>query len=468
MKRVSSGNDADLHPLLQLPSAVLLKITKCLPDAPSAFAFLDILGTVDVRGDPLEHLWQLGQTCDQTDLWPDLRLGKSCCTHNQTIVNDLVVVISHYRRVVLEGEFNVKWLLQHLNLSTSVECKSVPDDWDPEIEYSAAWYAQWAQLHITKVNVSLLDWNPLVTVLPNLQQSLTELAIQYSSDSHLAPITAFLATSSITKLSLECLRVMFEAPAYSVQMLRDLICWLEANQVRSLTLDPCRWDDQAICRDWIAAVFTCPTLKELQLSDCMVSPLPTITSSLVMRYLQLNLCYLTATDIVQLSVGLLDSKVERLSLAQTNREGTEDGFKILLEALPRSKVTHLDLSYCELDDQTLVALAPLLPPTRLELLVLDGNPITNAGVSALASAIRISSTIQNLSLRDCTQITVEGILALVTFTSDRLEPMKKLVFGATDNIAPKDIESIHLSAKTLGVEHLDLFLRPGRFQYDQT
>ncbi|KAF0695873.1 Aste57867_13331 [Aphanomyces stellatus] len=182
-------------------------------------------------------------------------------------------------------------------------------------------------------------------------------------------------------------------------MIRDLICWIQANRVTSLELGPFQWTNDAVVHKLVAGNFACPTLAKVKLTGCMISPLPTFPSRLAMQELHLESCELTTNDIIRLSVGLVDSNVERLVLARTNH--VHFGFQTLLQALPRSKVTNLELSHCGLGDQALATLAPLLVPTRLELLILDGNPITNVGVVAIGRAIRASPTIQYLCLQYC-------------------------------------------------------------------
>ncbi|CAK4642267.1 hypothetical protein LEN26_021261 [Aphanomyces euteiches] len=56
-----------------LPSEILTKIARYVPDNETLFALLDVFHSMEVL-DTFQHLWELGRVLPRSQLWPDLRL----------------------------------------------------------------------------------------------------------------------------------------------------------------------------------------------------------------------------------------------------------------------------------------------------------------------------------------------------------------------------------------------------------
>lgn len=84
----------------------------------------------------------------------------------------------------------------------------------------------------------------------------------------------------------------------------------------------------------------------------------------------------------------------------------------IIEALPTSQITSLDIGYADLGDLEAQALAAVLPKTQITWVSLAKNPINDAGAQALAAALP-ASKLEYLNLSD-TQMGDAGAQAIAT------------------------------------------------------
>ncbi|KAF0692058.1 Aste57867_16802 [Aphanomyces stellatus] len=441
-----------LNRLTVLPSGVLLKIALCLADASTMFAFLDLLETADARG-PLEHLWQLGRlTGDRTKLWPSLCLFG---TDDATASADghVDAFIQYYSHVIVDGEYDLAWLRARLHPTTMTEWHSLPDEGDSDTPL-ADWYASWAELNVSRIHVSEMNLDPLMPHLSKLHPRLTSLTVHCAYCTALDPLVAFVATSKLTELSMHHIVDVAggEMPMYTDAMVAHLVRWIQANPVRSVELGSCTWsvDGGAAL---FAALFNCPTLDSLRLIECLSPSFSALSRPLPMRVLTLECFKYPSIDLAQLSSALEGSHVERLTLRHARANRAMEGLERLIRVLPRTKITYLELSSSDLGNDALAVMAPLLPPTHLKSLVLDRNPISDIGATHLANAIQSNlSVVETLSLRDCHDVTSQGVHALIRATVGRPIKRQSITLGASDAISVADVATLRASAQTLGVE----------------
>ncbi|KAF0684303.1 Aste57867_23700 [Aphanomyces stellatus] len=416
-----------------LPTTILLDIALFLPDASSMFAFLNALGSSDLRG-PLEPLWQLKTY--HSHVWPHLWLSPThCFTDSEETRVHLEAMAPYYTHVILDGEFNVAWLRQHFLPTTSTEWRQFPNC---GVQRLAEWFDEWAKLRITRIISTLDDVNPLVSYLPKLQPHLEHMTLDRGFDSwfrpSIAPIIDFLATSQhLTEL---CLKNVYATTDECInQMVLNLTRWLKRNPVRKLTLDPIYTEDDQVACEFITTMFACPTMEELSLTCLAVPPFLTFVTPLPMHTLHMDMCSDRLLTLEQFTPALKDSKVKHLAL-QNAPYFSHDGLKSFMRALAHTNVVDLDFTDCRFGDMAVKdCVIPYLNDTSLEQLILDENGITDASMTQLADAIQTNATIQCLSVRRCPQITTVGVQALLNASINRPIQMKKISIGDVASIS---------------------------------
>ncbi|KAF0701156.1 Aste57867_8344 [Aphanomyces stellatus] len=435
-----------MHPSLKaLPSTLLIKLILYLSDGLTLFALLEALNSDDIRG-PLEHLWQLGRTCQPTDLWPALCLGSAFSTmEDPANMTHVEVVLKYHPRVVVEGNVSLEWLQEHLPSTTTVE-------WRLGQNGDACITDQWKSMRVNKLHASkMAQLDSLWHILPSLTPHLTELVLANSNATSLAPLFDYLATSNVTKLCLVQVQENERPLSLSEHRMWQMINWIQSTPVRCLDLRHCEWRCFDVAEDWYAALLNCPTLETLRLVQCPRSGVhPKLQSPLA----------LTEVDVDDFTLAQLAAQpganVETLTLRRPFCDSFVSFFRKLLNALPESQVTTLTLSSTALIRRsTLMAyVAPLLVPTRLKALVLSWKVLSSQEAVHIAQAIQANRTIESLSVRGC-RVTHDAIQALLECAKNRETPMKHISVEMTNEISPDDAESLYRAAATLGV-HLKL------------
>lgn len=134
-----------------------------------------------------------------------------------------------------------------------------------------------------------------------------------------------------------------------------------------------------------------------------------------------------------------------------------EGAKKVLKALASSNIQllKLDLSGNELEDDGLAAIAPLLKAqTQLQVLRLDDNEITSAGVKDFCEEVGIESfpALVELSLRG-NEITAKGALAIVNVIVSTKQHFEHLELD-TNQISDKGVSEVQAILARLGKQNV--------------
>ncbi|KAF0685465.1 hypothetical protein As57867_022574, partial [Aphanomyces stellatus] len=230
--------------------------------------------------------------------------------------------------------------------------------------------------------------------------------------------------------------------------------WLTTNPVHVFSFE--NWilhtDVEDTTRDsFFNAMFTCPTMKVLELAMCDLSQL--VVPSLAMTRLELRDVKLTPPGIVSLARALAVSSVEDICLSDNNEEppfSSRDyilAFVELFKAVGLSKVTRLVLRRCNLNDSYWPSLGPLLQQSKLQNVKLNQNGITNDGLRHIAEAIQGNATLEEVEV-GWNSITADGARHLLTCMKHRVTNLRFLwIPPLNDLISKEDRISINALAK---------------------
>ncbi|KAF0700289.1 Aste57867_9167 [Aphanomyces stellatus] len=458
MKHSRTDNDSAFIPkssLQSLPPDILFKILQGLPDHSSVFSLLQVLGTADARG-VLESLWQLGRTWKQSDLWPTLHLGLNCFD-NDTI-SHLEVIAPLYTHVILDDQYNIEWLQQHLHPTASLDWRCLPGQEDQVQPLSLdEWYAKWAtSLRTTRLTISERPTaDAMLVVAPSLVH-LTRLTLRLATTPFPEGLFAWLPTSSVIDLDLtESFEDVFVGH-YTMSSLQHLRKWLETCPVRSLKLIGCEWSDSAnAARKICDAMFACQTLEALTVA-WYIFPNNFFKDKILpasMTHLALNDCGLDSQDLSSLTVALEQSNVTHFELQGYSDENDEDdvGFNAFLRKVAETRITHLDLTRFGTTVLGLEDLALFDPKNHLETLILDGElHLHGLEVKAIAEAMAIHPTLRYLSLADCQDIEFKTALELLP-QAQLPAPRRTLNLGMTLKMSSDDVDRLHSIASERGI-----------------
>ncbi|KAH9141815.1 hypothetical protein AeRB84_014053 [Aphanomyces euteiches] len=380
-----------------LPVDVLLKIAFTIPDAEDLFAFLEAL-RVDIDLGPLEYLHQLGQTHEHTDLWPTLFLDSLLLDELST--SPCQAVVKYYPSVIVEdGWENIEWLKAHVNPMATVEwyvngfpqtVKNVDD---------------WAKLQITKASITIDSETTASTwkdVVPRLQH-LTSL---YVGDDfgQLDGIHALLPTShQLTNFEIFATKMENADLMYLNQ-------WFRSHPVQVFESWFTEWREldynlrQALCE----AMFNCPTLERLRLTDCYLDDMDFTKFNFSMKSLLLDELDSESNVLIALASRLEGSKLTHLEISDYVDDNNTKGMECLLRALPQSSIKSLTFSGLHIKGAAWCKVARLFKNCGLETLTLGSDEISSDFAQSLATAIQKNRTISGLHLSKC-QIAISDL-----------------------------------------------------------
>ncbi|KAF0699897.1 Aste57867_9555 [Aphanomyces stellatus] len=442
-----------------LPSGILYKVAQYIHDPTLLFSFLQALGSPDVRG-PLEPLYQLGLTSDPFDLWPVPRLEQSHDAMAAATRHNLEASAPIFPHVIVAGEFDVNWLAQYFG-ATSLEWHCLPHTQD-QVQNNMRledWYAQWATLRTTKIDLVDQSIDALIPVLPKLAH-LSELALVGVDCILVEPLFAWLPTSNVVKLEICKLPEQGDFSQeedmidwFTDSRIAQMTQWIKKNPVQKIRLQACNWEDMQ--NDTLLvlydALFGCATLEELEIEYCRVPfslPQPLrLPPSLTL--LALENSGLESDHLVNLSSALVGSNVRTLRLRGYRNFFLDSGILKLFSELPLTKVVELDLTRCGLHDDKWIDLARLLLTTHLETLVLSENFITTRSVDRIGRAIGSNETLRTLHLEKC-PVDINDVVDLLEHISKRKVPFEEIRVG-TQGMPYEDIELVQMVARALGV-----------------
>ncbi|KAF0686712.1 Aste57867_21554 [Aphanomyces stellatus] len=419
--------------MLHLPLVLLPKIALCIADARTFFDFLQAMGTADVRG-PLEALWQLGLDFNRTDLWPKLVLTEEIMRRAESR-GWVEAIMLFYATVAVACTDDLAWLRRHLTPQTMVEWATDIPSWTEHFydePHLAAWITQWAGLPLVTIsdhqhrNLSeFSDFFPAYVypeiaqyvraVLPHCQHLMH---VQLAGYTHASSIFELAATSTnlvVLKVSFATYFEPFHQHTRVIVAPEDadgMLSWLQATAVEAFYLD-C-WEFATTVPDAVQdavynAMMTCPTLRQLALSNCnlhgrLVLPMQSLSSS--MLELKLHSCRLAPSDLHALAAALPQSSLHRLHLCNIDyddRTWTDAyvcAFECLVSAVVHSSVTILALEKCQRHwrKSQWYRLVPCLRDARLVSLSLAHNYMSNQDYADIVHLVHSHATLRHLNV----------------------------------------------------------------------
>ncbi|KAF0688666.1 Aste57867_19736 [Aphanomyces stellatus] len=453
--------------LLSLPSGIFLKIIQHLEDAKSVFFLLDARGS-DTRGPLEQHLWLLSQAVPHAALWPVLHLDTKHWTRLQSLslLEHVEATMHLFGHIVVDESTDVTWLHHHRVVHTTFTWTDVPQPNDTTTTDIQRWYFDWAtSFRVTQLAVWPGDDEKMpafLAVLPHLD-SLTHLDMCVHVMPLLTPLFEWLPTSSVVDF-----KVMGTSDFYGVEshltthMVNCLRMWVETRPARHLTLHCCSWQDKnsAIIQASLHEMLHCPTMESLDLHGFDLptsawSMPPTFPPSLTSLAMD-NCRGLSSSRLIEMAAALVGSNVARLSLHGTedddDDDAYEDGMLVLLETLPRTNVTTLDLSNrFKLVTKLVQVGSSLAAHHRLETLVLKSFRLTDTFAIELALALQYHPSLRHLHVDYMGEMSAQGLRAVMAIPNLQTLHVRLRSSGSMTRIEAEKtlVESL---AQEVGVE----------------
>lgn len=139
-------------------------------------------------------------------------------------------------------------------------------------------------------------------------------------------------------------------------------------------------------------------LSDISYANIISSPLPKL------RSLSIRCNYHIFSEHLWTLLGPSEGNIEKLNIGGCNNPGVTHWNLLISRGILRN-TTNLNLSFCDINDQTLILLAANAP--RLRLLDLNSTMITGVGVKALFS--NLDSKLKRLNLNSCKLVSIDAV-----------------------------------------------------------
>ncbi|KAF0715116.1 Aste57867_3561 [Aphanomyces stellatus] len=388
----------------RLPSELLLKIVLWLPDAASLFSVLEVLGTADQRGPFFESLWQLGSSfVDRDHLWPSLALTEMLSTPGcHTLVESVIDSYAHVQSICPSA--TIAWRASFPSSPSNALVHSIPIPLNE-------WFDLWVQLPLTELTITSFydDTTPalpfiaatfLDSVLPQLRR-LVRLQCEGDGVGLLSIFEMAAASTTLEEIDIR----LAAAPPLTETQLVHATQWLSSLIVRRfyvpfLALEPTvpptvrnAWDLSQLKSEMLPTTFA---FRELHLSR-VLTPSGLVSLAHAIRH-STRMDGLTVNEFAFLFGGAY-----------------APAFGVLFDSVADSNVRELDVSRCRLADSHWPLLGPIFERSKnLRHVTLSNNGISNEGLVWIARAIGTNTSIERLDLDGNTDVTVGGVVHLLS------------------------------------------------------
>ncbi|KAF0687051.1 Aste57867_21190 [Aphanomyces stellatus] len=368
---------------LPLPPEAMQRVAHYIEDIDTFFTFLEAFVETDVLG-PFQHVWDLSLTVSRSKLWPNISMSQeSAYPSSVTMITPCypaVNVIGQVDWVVLEQYIQpatpLAWSYRHAPLNTLTP-------WMSQLRFHRI-----VSLHIdAAIDIGIVDVLPLIPQLRTLWMTVYDNRLT-------GALMSFVQYSAITSLSLHS-DVVQDQDASERSHLTSahigcLTKWLLHNPVCVLEMDSFQVRTTATAmKPFYEAVFD--RAMPLRLYSQEGLPLPGLSTygfahPIGVRSLNLESCGLNAAATRTLSEGLVDSHVTILNISYNDIGAV--GVRAIARMLARTRIRKLDMSSVGMDDTTCINLAAALPKSRVQLLNLIGNDVSQVGACGLAARVQ--------------------------------------------------------------------------------
>ncbi|KAF0716827.1 Aste57867_2646 [Aphanomyces stellatus] len=407
-----------------LPPEVLFKIALCIDDADTFFALLDALSSPNTRGPFLNAIWLLGFKRPRTHLWPTLHL------HSHESLVDSASIAKIYSHVAVHDVYDVAWLRQVLRPDATISWYVTSH------EVNTTSVDEWTTLRITHVHAFQTKIDHLIPLLPKMRH-LIGLDLGDIDRATLEPLLAFIAISNLTELGLSYNSRLQDHRGLRIVHV-DILPWLVDHLSQWLRTQPVTTFRMGmgdfllpteVALSFLETLFGNPSLRTLSLHALRVSCFPPRFTHL--QELEMIDASLSPAAVRGLQSALVNSNVERLNLSQSNSWCCGGLAQAILDVLPCTRVRHLDLSECALDD-IYWSIPAMASPTCLKSLNLRGNLFATG--TALAQLLVTTASLQDVNLAE-NKIGYTGAKLLV----QHCPALCRLILSR--NVVPPSVES---------------------------
>ncbi|KAG9397875.1 hypothetical protein AC1031_016530 [Aphanomyces cochlioides] len=462
-----------------LPLDVFIKIAFYLPGAADLFAFLEALRPYNLLG-PLEHLslnfgfcrrpnkcrclssrptlqslqrpcfhvfhvthlYKLGSRRDHwIYLWPRLVIPRSFNSWSTSYE----AIAKYYSTVAIQDLGQAAWLKKHLDPQTKIEW--VVEKFPNSVSEIAdeVWDLRIARVRFGFKHNSVSSGKEILSRLKHLTSLKVHVKHAFSTPEILNEnhriwddIFKFVAQSD----QLTEFEFFRETHAMTASSLVQLIEWFRRQPVRVFECKAGTWDqiNKSLNQSFYEAIFNCPTLDKLVLSNCDFHGLDFSRLKFSKRSLQLGYCSIGSEFIISLASRLEISKITQFKLCVCR--------DISIDSIVYLYLTLTDISF---NIENLIKLAQLVENCALETLSLHTILSSRSFVESLVTAIQSNQTIHDLEL-SLPGITVEEMRLLIQSVC---HPRRRVKRKRLRLRIPKDDEEEHLvkSLKDFAVEY---------------
>ncbi|KAG9397772.1 hypothetical protein AC1031_016622 [Aphanomyces cochlioides] len=351
-----------------LPLDVFIKIAFYLPGAADLFAFLEALRPYNLLG-PLEHLSPIAK---------------------------------YYSTVAIQDLGQAAWLKKHLDPQTKIEW--VVEKFPNSVSEIAdeVWDLRIARVRFGFKHNSVSSGKEILSRLKHLTSLKVHVKHAFSTPEILNEnhriwddIFKFVAQSD----QLTEFEFFRETHAMTASSLVQLIEWFRRQPVRVFECKAGTWDqiNKSLNQSFYEAIFNCPTLDKLVLSNCDFHGLDFSRLKFSKRSLQLGYCSIGSEFIISLASRLEISKITQFKLCVC-RDISIDSIVYLVRILPSTSIKYLTLTDISFNIENLIKLAQLVENCALETLSLHTILSSRSFVESLVTAIQSNQTIHDLEL----------------------------------------------------------------------
>ncbi|KAH9109548.1 hypothetical protein AeMF1_015401 [Aphanomyces euteiches] len=390
-----------------LPEETLVKIAFYIPDVADAKAFLQGLILSSCR-ESLRSLYLLVACEEPTDVWPSLRINKESTTHSNLIEN-----AKYYPNLTVDNMRDTTWIKKHTSQAANIEW--IINDFPITMDLVDSW----SGLRITGLSLGYKSeapsgWKDVFTRLP-LLRSLKLDNVKCEMDD----VFDFVAKSK-TLTGLEMCSV-----SNKTSHLVDITSWFRNGQPRVFAVQAPRWcqEDKTVLHNLHKAIFDCPTLDRLSLSNDYYCDIDFSKVSLFMKSLQLVYCDLDGVRLKTLISKLAASSVVDLDLSLDWKNFIEE-LGCLFQILPQTSVKSLKLNDVSIKKADWDKLLLPIQSCAIETLTLSATEFPSALAKSLATVIQNSHTIVELDLCD-SDIAISDLRRLVEGMTHTSRPVPK-------------------------------------------